>query len=114
MYLLMCFFFSSRRRHTRWPRDWSSDVCSSDLADDAAGLAEAQRIGNAVVDDLSLTTPTTFSGDPTTREKLWHVRKGQIGRASCRERVQNSGDAVAERQQQTQGKEKDEARQAAK
>src|SRR5439155_18014859 len=25
-------FFSSRRRHTRWPRDWSSDVCSSDLA----------------------------------------------------------------------------------
>src|SRR6266508_1787526 len=29
------FFFSSRRRHTRWPRDWSSDVCSSDLAGDA-------------------------------------------------------------------------------
>src|SRR5690625_2851762 len=27
------FFFSSRRRHTRWPRDWSSDVCSSDLQD---------------------------------------------------------------------------------
>src|SRR5690625_3115488 len=25
------FVFSSRRRHTRWPRDWSSDVCSSDL-----------------------------------------------------------------------------------
>src|SRR5690625_5550352 len=25
------FFFASRRRHTRWPRDWSSDVCSSDL-----------------------------------------------------------------------------------
>src|SRR5690625_7646527 len=25
------FFFSSKRRHTRWPRDWSSDVCSSDL-----------------------------------------------------------------------------------
>src|SRR5690625_5427434 len=28
---LLVFFFSSRRRHTRWPRDWSSDVCSSDL-----------------------------------------------------------------------------------
>src|SRR5438309_3548425 len=26
------FFFSSRRRHTRWNCDWSSDVCSSDLA----------------------------------------------------------------------------------
>src|SRR3712207_5898400 len=28
----LCFFFSSRRRHTRYWRDWSSDVCSSDLA----------------------------------------------------------------------------------
>src|SRR5690348_17366225 len=27
------FFFSSRRRHTSWPGDWSSDVCSSDLED---------------------------------------------------------------------------------
>src|SRR5215813_14646437 len=27
----LCFFFSSRRRHTRCGRDWSSDVCSSDL-----------------------------------------------------------------------------------
>src|SRR3712207_9240528 len=31
MHLL--FFFSSRRRHTRYWRDWSSDVCSSDLGD---------------------------------------------------------------------------------
>src|SRR2546421_2059335 len=30
-YSLYCFFFSSRRRHTRSDRDWSSDVCSSDL-----------------------------------------------------------------------------------
>src|SRR5699024_11694011 len=29
---LFCFFFSSRRRHTRSKRDWSSDVCSSDLS----------------------------------------------------------------------------------
>src|SRR5690625_310464 len=28
---MFLFFFSSRRRHTIWPRDWSSDVCSSDL-----------------------------------------------------------------------------------
>src|SRR5215510_2094861 len=35
------FFFSSRRRHTRWPRDWSSDVCSSDLAIDGAVVAGA-------------------------------------------------------------------------
>src|SRR2546429_2993091 len=31
---LFFFFFSSRRRHTRCSRDWSSDVCSSDLKRD--------------------------------------------------------------------------------
>src|SRR5256886_5785010 len=30
---IFCFFFSSRRRHTRFDCDWSSDVCSSDLID---------------------------------------------------------------------------------
>src|SRR5699024_11228329 len=30
---IVLFFFSSRRRHTRSKRDWSSDVCSSDLAE---------------------------------------------------------------------------------
>src|SRR2546430_8746956 len=29
--MIVCFFFSSRRRHTRFDCDWSSDVCSSDL-----------------------------------------------------------------------------------
>src|SRR6266436_4420588 len=33
------FFFSSRRRHTRCSRDWSSDVCSSDLTDRGRGIA---------------------------------------------------------------------------
>src|ERR1039457_893906 len=32
MYFILFFFFSSRRRHTRLQGDWSSDVCSSDLA----------------------------------------------------------------------------------
>src|SRR2546427_6897875 len=32
MFFLFAFFFSSRRRHTRFDCDWSSDVCSSDLA----------------------------------------------------------------------------------
>src|SRR5437763_17075309 len=40
------FFFSSRRRHTRYIGDWSSDVCSSDLTSMPAG-------------------PTTPSGQPT-------------------------------------------------
>src|SRR2546430_11641847 len=29
--MMCCFFFPSRRRHTRFDCDWSSDVCSSDL-----------------------------------------------------------------------------------
>src|SRR3712207_7066414 len=39
--LLMFFFFSSRRRHTRYWRDWSSDVCSSDLGEEL--LEDLQR-----------------------------------------------------------------------
>src|SRR5256885_4468027 len=35
----VCFFFSSRRRHTRLQGDWSSDVCSSDLLADQIKLA---------------------------------------------------------------------------
>src|SRR6266568_6505510 len=37
----MYLFFSSRRRHTRWNCDWSSDVCSSDLAIAVAGTDDA-------------------------------------------------------------------------
>src|SRR5689334_4407364 len=40
----MCvFFFSSRRRHTRWNCDWSSDVCSSDLP-----LSRGSKVDNLV------------------------------------------------------------------
>src|SRR5438876_4933663 len=37
------FFFSSRRRHTRWTGDWSSDVCSSDLVWGAARESARSR-----------------------------------------------------------------------
>src|SRR3989440_3537967 len=40
---LFFFFFSSRRRHTRSDRDWSSDVCSSDLRDPRGGRAPLRR-----------------------------------------------------------------------
>src|SRR6476620_11411680 len=42
------FFFSSRRRHTRYWRDWSSDVCSSDLIADGAAEAGAKFDGRAI------------------------------------------------------------------
>src|SRR3712207_8998490 len=47
-FLFCFFFFSSRRRHTRYWRDWSSDVCSSDL--DAA----RQQVHDAGVDFLRM------------------------------------------------------------
>src|SRR5690348_18488663 len=43
----MSFFFSSRRRHTRWTGDWSSDVCSSDLG--GAEYVEPMRSGRRSV-----------------------------------------------------------------
>src|SRR3712207_8413634 len=40
----ICFFFSSRRRHTRYWRDWSSDVCSSDLSGRVPELPEVEAL----------------------------------------------------------------------
>src|SRR5439155_19212378 len=68
------FFFSSRRRHTRWPRDWSSDVCSSDLVHPAPGRrvvrfvdglldGAAARGGMDVVDDFAAALPVQLIGD---------------------------------------------------
>src|SRR6266702_6769955 len=37
-------FFSSRRRHTSWPRDWSSDVCSSDLGPRPTSLPSLENV----------------------------------------------------------------------
>src|SRR5690606_39742208 len=42
------FFFSSRRRHTSFSRDWSSDVCSSDL-DSAWGLPQPYALAVAAL-----------------------------------------------------------------
>src|SRR6266702_7325375 len=41
---MIFFFVSSRSRHTRWPRDWSSDVCSSDLWINAGDSGEPPKI----------------------------------------------------------------------
>src|SRR5690606_40116635 len=95
------FFFSSRRRHTRFSRDWSSDVCSSDLNRPPASPS--------VVDRSSLPPPVVPPGVlhgsaaalrefmPSGRlrflqrsRRLLH-RAGEIGRASCRERGWGSG-----------------------
>src|SRR5688572_32550565 len=76
------FFFSSRRRHTRFDCDWSSDVCSSDLV-----RLLAQHI-------------RSLGGSPPRSSGAWGafartiesaaaiLGRKEIGRASCRERVE--------------------------
>src|SRR5260370_32857976 len=50
MIFMGCFFFSSRRRHTRFKCDWSSDVCSSDLYAEEVGklIKEKQALDEAL------------------------------------------------------------------
>src|SRR5688572_31645095 len=48
----MSFFFSSRRRHTRFDCDWSSDVCSSDLPGEGPTNLDAARHFIGVADEL--------------------------------------------------------------
>src|SRR5690625_6013411 len=52
---------SSRRRHTRWPRDWSSDVCSSDLA-------SAERISEVLDLEVDLTDHEDAKGETAVTE----------------------------------------------
>src|SRR5690242_21364032 len=90
--LFFFFFFSSRRRHTRLTCDWSSDVCSSDL------IMIAGRSGSAYTAELGsmkmreeIDALRTMGFDPI--EVL--ILPRQIGRASCRERVEISVVAVS-------------------
>src|SRR5207253_5210748 len=93
---------SSRRRHTRWPRDWSSDVCSSDLF---YGVFKAMH-GNPVtirtidpplheflpkreelmVDVARLEALKKTGKELDEKKRLLARVEQQIGRASCRER----------------------------
>src|SRR5262249_59982965 len=76
---LRCFFFSSRRRHTRLVSDWSSDVCSSDLL-----RGPTARRATKVLSSASSTTGCGSSARMAAK----------IGRASCRERGKVSGVVV--------------------
>src|SRR5690606_39369225 len=94
-------FFSSRSRHTRFSRDWSSDVCSSDLLQRhlvlplqglaADGGADAHPLARQA---LQGALPQGLLGEDRQlpaavpqRQKLQLSRDLKIGRASCRERV---------------------------
>src|SRR5256886_6968217 len=86
------FFFSSRRRHTRFDCDWSSDVCSSDLqivqkervlfARAAAGARDVAAVAHGAPGSAGQPADAELpEGEPL------HRVHGEIGRASCRERV---------------------------
>src|SRR5256885_2784108 len=89
--LYLFFFFSSRRRHTRLQGDWSSDVCSSDLA--AAGVVGRREVGgrrSRILDRQVLVVGGEGRSGGETEERGQAAgadRDGEIGRASCRERV---------------------------
>src|SRR5216684_7082882 len=54
LFYFFFFFFSSRRRHTRCSRDWSSDVCSSDLLWESRYLGRLVRGAGYIRNDLEL------------------------------------------------------------
>src|SRR2546430_6346542 len=85
------FFFSSRRRHTRFDCDWSSDVCSSDLMDEAqqrrlAGTTRAGQEIEAATLQLERHVGQDWGAGVVTLPDMFEADH-QIGRASCRERV---------------------------
>src|SRR5690606_39693007 len=101
------FFFSSRRRHTRFSRDWSSDVCSSDLRDGKliALIGETRRFP-VDIEEVPLQVRQAFIAIEDARfydhpgvdwrgiiRAVWLLAT-KIGRASCREGVEESDGAV--------------------
>src|SRR3712207_8572668 len=91
------FFFSSRRRHTRYWRDWSSDVCSSDLTIPSTG----SRVAGATPREQCLGDGSAVIRDGRDRpgrapRRRQRPRRGsKIGRGSCRERGEILGVAVS-------------------
>src|SRR5256886_4630584 len=65
-----CFFFPSRRRHTRFDCDWNSDVCSSDLGRPAAPVRQQRPRGDR-------------RGRPGAVQRGVRARPGRPGPAAC-------------------------------
>src|SRR3712207_7622076 len=85
------FFFSSRRRHTRYWRDWSSDVCSSDLATSCCAPCWELRPCRHALGSRSTAVAGRSGGEGRAAQirtpPLLSFVTLEIGRASCRERV---------------------------
>src|SRR5690242_21365936 len=86
---IVFFFFSSRRRHTRLTCDWSSDVCSSDLADDRARLDD--RECRAPVDQTGPAVHRRLAGMGRQRLSADLRRLSAAGRAARRSEERRVG-----------------------
>src|SRR5437660_5898836 len=116
LFFFFCFFFffSSRRRHTRWPRDWSSDVClpiSRWCTPRGDRSRPPSSIGCAATPLRGWRAAPLWCRCSTGTGGTWWVRwrcgrpvppgspgAVQIGRASCRERVGAAVGGAAGRQ----------------
>src|SRR5690606_39484739 len=97
------------RRHTRFSRDWSSDVCSSDLLQRLAsrcGIGRTVVLGSIPLDPVlqwqeqlitdddvlerQIANPRTVEAFTELAARLTDDQAWEIGRASCRERVERS------------------------
>src|SRR5207245_8662372 len=107
------FFFSSRRRHTRCYRDWSSDVCSSDLPPPAAPpVAQPGEFTRMFHSPGAPSAPPPAppqnpqrygsGGGATQAFSVPAAPPAQIGRASCRESVKDAtGREAIDRRQES-------------
>src|SRR3546814_5140646 len=96
--LVTFFFFKQKTAYEMRISDWSSDVCSSDLYAQRHEIIRFQRLAGLMKDVTwkLATTPLPCIDDPVRpffRDVWDHVQRaefrltGQLGRASCRERV---------------------------
>src|SRR5437762_14016201 len=101
------FFFSSRRRHTRYIGDWSSDVCSSDMLGAAYLAVEPERGVQVMITTFQLpeglSQPereglrTQFASERSEERRVGEEWKGGARAARASERMESSSVTAAQR-----------------
>src|SRR2546429_4631833 len=100
---VFCFFFSSRRRHTRCSRDWSSDVCSSDLVESTQfDPARAGPLTSLVLEDSwskgNIGPPGQETHGPPKTIGIWRLpvkdRSSKQQRATLPQEIFDSADGI--------------------
>src|SRR5699024_11609249 len=108
---LWCSFFFSRSRHTRSKRDWSSDVCSSDLTIASSTWGQTEPVTSVYsASSTPIPEPVEGSGTPGGGGGLVMSSIGtttcnskEIGRASCRGKRGRRGGAAVSRAEEREG-----------